>query len=179
MLSRKIYIYIIQLCNDSGWKEQQHLCMQLTLKVYTPHAQTWSHVLISTENHLGSQRSNWSYIMGNEKLKNEQNASYCYWKARELFQDVRGLLLSGSVMSDFLWPPELQHARPSCPSPSPRVYSNSCPLSQWCLPTISSSSPPAFNLSQHQGLFQWVTSLHQVANLQHQSFQWISRAGFL
>ena len=80
--------------------------------------------------------------MGNEKLKNEQNASYCYWKARELFQDVRGLLLSGSVMSDFLQPPELQHARPSCPSPSPGACSYSCPLSWWWQPTILSSVVP-------------------------------------
>ena len=36
----------------------------------------------------------------------------------------------------------LQHARPPCPSPTPRVYSNSCPLSQWCFPTISSSVIP-------------------------------------
>ena len=35
-------------------------------------------------------------------------------------------------MSDSLWPHGLQHARPPCPSPTPRVYSNSCPLSQWC-----------------------------------------------
>ena len=41
-------------------------------------------------------------------------------------------------MSDSLWPHGLQHARPPCPSPTPRVYSNSCPLSQWCHPTISS-----------------------------------------
>ena len=67
-----------------------------------------------------------------------------------------------------LLPHELQHARPSCPSPTTRVYPNSCPLSQWCHPTISSSvnpSPPAFNLSQYQGLFQRVSSSHQVANL--------------
>ena len=38
-----------------------------------------------------------------------------------------------------LWPHGLQHARPPCPSPTPRVHSNSCPLSQWCHPTISSS----------------------------------------
>ena len=45
-----------------------------------------------------------------------------------------------------------------CPSLSPRACSDSCPSSRWCHPTISSSvapSPPAFNLSQHQGLFQW------------------------
>ena len=41
-----------------------------------------------------------------------------------------------------LQPYGLQHARPSCPSPTPRVYSNSCPLSCWCHPTISSSVAP-------------------------------------
>ena len=63
---------------------------------------------------------------------------------------------------------------------TPGVYPNSCPLSQWFHPTISFSvvpSPPAFSLSQHQGLFQWVSSSHQVAKvefqLQHQSFQWL------
>ena len=47
---------------------------------------------------------------------------------------------------------------------------------------LPSPSPPAFNLSQHQGLFQWVSSSHQVAKvleLQHQSFQWIFRVDFL
>ena len=50
----------------------------------------------------------------------------------------------------------LQHARLPCPSPSPGVCSDSCPLSHWCQPTISSSVVPfsTFNLSQHQGLFQ-------------------------
>ena len=45
-------------------------------------------------------------------------------------------------MSDSLWTHGLQHARPPCPSPTPRVYSNSCPLSQWCHTTISSSVIP-------------------------------------
>ena len=45
---------------------------------------------------------------------------------------------SRSVMSDSLWPHELQHARPPCPSPTPRTCSNSCPSSQWCHPAISS-----------------------------------------
>ena len=58
-----------------------------------------------------------------------------------------------SVVSDCLWPHGLQHASLPCPLPTPGVYSNLCPLSPWCHPTISSSvipSPPAFNLSQHQ-----------------------------
>ena len=46
------------------------------------------------------------------------------------------------VVSNCLWPHGLQHARPPCPSPTPRVYSNSCPLSWWCHPTISSSVVP-------------------------------------
>ena len=56
---------------------------------------------------------------------------------------------SCSVVSDSLPRCGLQHARPPCPSPTPGVYSNSCPLSRRCRPTISSSvvpSPPAFNL---------------------------------
>ena len=49
---------------------------------------------------------------------------------------------SCSVVSDSLWPHELQHARPPWPSPTPRAYPNSCPLSRWCHPTISSSVVP-------------------------------------
>ena len=49
---------------------------------------------------------------------------------------------SCSVMSDSLQPHGLQHGRPPCPSPTARVYSNSCPLSRWCHPTISSSVVP-------------------------------------
>ena len=52
------------------------------------------------------------------------------------------LLRSGSVVSDSLWPREPQHARPPCPSPTPGLYSNLCPLSQWCHPAISSSVIP-------------------------------------
>ena len=74
-----------------------------------------------------------------------------------------------------------------CPSPIPRACSNSCPSSQWCHPTILFSVIPfssCFNLSQHLGLFQWVSSLHQMAKvlelqLQHQSFQWLFRTDFL
>ena len=50
--------------------------------------------------------------------------------------------LSRSVVSDSLQPHEPQHARPPCPSPTPGVYPNSCPLSRWCHPTISSSVVP-------------------------------------
>ena len=75
---------------------------------------------------------------------------------------------SRSVVSSSLRPHESQHARPPCPSPTPRVHSDSHPSSQRCHPAISSSvvpSPPAPNPSQHRGLFQWVNSLHEVQEL--------------
>ena len=72
--------------------------------------------------------------------------------------------VSRSVMSESLRPHESQHARPPCPSPTPGVHPDSCPLSQWCHPAISSSVVPfsscpqsfpasgSFQLSQ---LFTW------------------------
>ena len=92
-----------------------------------------------------------------------------------------------SVSQWTLRPRGLQLARPPFPSSTPRAYSNSCPSSWWCHPAISSSVVPfssAPNPSQHQSLFQWVSSSHQVAKvlefqLQHQSFQWIFRTDFL
>ena len=67
-----------------------------------------------------------------------------------------------------------------------RVHSNSCPLSQWCHPTISSSVVPFSHLRSFpaSGYFQMFSSLHQVAKmlkfkLQYQSFQWIFRTDFL
>ena len=61
------------------------------------------------------------------------------WKPNVLFSSVR---FSRSVMSDSLQPHELQHPRPPCPSPTPRVHPNSHPSSQWCHPSISSSVIP-------------------------------------
>ena len=92
---------------------------------------------------------------------------------------------SCSVVSDSLRCHGLQHTRFSCPSPTPRathVHRVGDAIQPSHLP--SSPSPPTLNLSQHQGLFQWVTSLNQVARvlefqLQHQSFQWIFRTDFL
>ena len=93
---------------------------------------------------------------------------------------------SRSVVSDSLWPYEMQHARPPCPSPTPRVHPNSWPTSQWCHPTISSSGVPfsscpqslpasgAFPMSQ---LFSWggqsigVSALTSVLLKNTQSFR--------
>ena len=55
---------------------------------------------------------------------------------------------SRSVISSSLQPHELQHTRTLCPLPTPEVYTNSCPLSRWCHPTISSSVVPLFSCPQ-------------------------------
>ena len=86
-------------------------------------------------------------------------------------------LVQSLSLSNSLEPYGLKYARLPCPSPIPGACLNSCPSSQWHYPTISSPSPSAFHLSQHQGLFQWVSSLHQMAKVfelqfQHQFFQW-------
>ena len=127
------------------------------------------------------------------RLKQLSSSSSSCLKALSHKLDISLLLLfSHSVVSNSLWPRRLQHTRLSGPSPSPGACSNSCPSSHWCHPTISSSivlfssclqSFPA-SVCPALGLFQWVSSSHQVAKvleieLQHQSFQWIFRFDFL
>ena len=89
---------------------------------------------------------------------------------------------SSSVVSDSLWPHGLQDARLPCPSPTQTHVHCVGDAIQPSRPR-SSPSPPAFTLSQHQGLFQWIGSLHQVAKvlefqLQHQSFQYSGLISF-
>ena len=110
-----------------------------------------------------------------------------YYVCQNLFHDFSSVQFSPSVVYNSLWPHGLQHARLPCPSPTPRTYSNSCPLSRWSHRTISSSVVPFSSCLQSflaSRSFQWVSSLHQVAKglefqPQHQSFQWIFRTDFL
>ena len=84
------------------------------------------------------------------------------------YSSVQSLSLSNS-----LWSHGLQHARTPCPSPTPRAYSNSCPLSQWCHPTISSSVIPVsshLQSTKHRVPFKWVSSTQQVAKFWSFSF---------
>ena len=71
-----------------------------------------------------------------------------YWKIFSFLSQLNSVQFSRSVMSNSLWPHELQHARPPCPSSTPGIHSNSCPLSQWCHPAISSSVVPFFSCPQ-------------------------------
>ena len=77
-------------------------------------------------------------------------------------------IFSHTVVSDSLQPCGLKHSRLPCPLPTPRACSSSCPsVSDDIQPShpLSSPSPPAFNLSQHQGLLRWVSSSYQVAKV--------------
>ena len=96
------------------------------------------------------------------------NSHLLHWQSDSLWLSHQGstqtfssVQFSHSVISvsNSLWPNGLQHARLPCLSPTPGVHPNSCPLSWWCHPTISSSVVPFFSCpqsSQHQGLFKWV-----------------------
>ena len=94
-----------------------------------------------------------------------------------------GVHFSHSVVSDSLALNGTEACQASLSITNSRAYSNSCPSSRWCHP-LPLPSPPIFNLFQHQGLSQWVSSSHHMAKvlefqLQQQSFQWIFRTDFL
>ena len=102
------------------------------------------------------------------------------------FTSINSVQFICSVMSDSLRPNGLKPARPPCPSSTPGAYSNSCPLSQWYHPTISSSvipfssclqSFPASGSFPMNQFFAWGGQSIGVS-AQHQSFQWISRTDF-
>ena len=108
-------------------------------------------------------------------FKNTERIASCKWwgayfsSTVELSScpSVSLVLFSPSLMSDSLWPHGRQHTRLPGPSPSLGVCSNSYPLSCWCHPAISPSgapSPPTLHLSQHQGLFQWVSFIYSEAH---------------
>ena len=126
-----------------------------------------------------------SFVDNGGALESVQNWNLGWIRHRwllYLFFSGRSVQFSLSVMSDSLQPHGLQHTRLPCPSLTPGDCSNSCPSSQWCHPTISSSVVPFSCLQSFPAsgtLFQWVSSLHHVAKvlefqLQHQSFQLIS-----
>ena len=109
------------------------------------------------------------------------------WKSVKVLQCLCSVSqFSRSVVSDSLWPHGLQHSRLPCPPPTPRACSDSCLLSWWCHPAISSSVIPfGLQSSLASGAFpnsQFFASSGQSTlefQLQHQSFQWIFRTDFL
>ena len=110
--------------------------MQRGRNINEPKIELFSHISCCPEN--GVQ----ILFLGTEA---DLNYSGPYRNVISMIVSKYGLVsvqFSCSVMSSSLWPHELQHARPPCPSPTPGVHPNPCPLSRWCHPTISSSVIP-------------------------------------
>ena len=81
------------------------------------------------------------FLTSSERTTGEIQEIYVSWWTVKV-KVKHTVQFSRSVTSDSLWPHGPQHARTLCPSSTPRVYPNSCPLSRWCHPTISSSVVP-------------------------------------
>ena len=182
---------------QDDWVSKTYYCYSVFLVLleslphYHPSAYGCLHLSVTvTCLHQGSD-VNWLYLSscGCKSMyylsKNFQFKAYSdLWnvKGEELYLDILDTLnlsvqFSHSVVSNSLWPHGLQHARLPCPSPTPGLIQTHvhC-VGDAIQPSypLSSPSPSALNLSQYQGLFQWVSSSHQVAKvlefqLQHQS----------
>ena len=100
---------------------------------FLPHLPNWTHTSLSHHRWVEVYSISTLLLMRRPLL------------VRAQFSSVQ---FSHSVVSNSLKPHEPQHARPPCPSPTPRVHSNSCPLSQGCHPSISSSIVPFSSCSQ-------------------------------
>ena len=94
----------------------------------------------------------------------------CMFSDYELL-DAESVQFSRSVVSNSLWPHGLPHTRPPCSSPSPGTCSNSCPLSQWCLPTILSFVVSLYLWLIHAVLWQKLTQHCKAIILQFKKFK--------
>ena len=149
---------LIEFCQENALVIANALFQQHKRRLYTwtsPHGQNqnqtdyilcsqrWRSTIQSAKTRLGADcGSDHELLIAKFRLKLK--------KVEKTTRPFSSVQFSRSVMSDSLWPYEPQHTRPPCPSPTPRVYSNSCPLSQWCHPTISSSVIHFF--SDHSGM---------------------------
>ena len=139
----------------SQWKQEFGSSLQVSSLVYwTLHTPSearlldaicvWAQVCITTDS--VSPLGPFPLLEKNAKISRSWQLFWCKSKGRdEKFRNNHKFMsvqFSRSVVSDSLRPHESQHTRPPCPSPTPRVYSNSCPSCRWCHPAISSSVVP-------------------------------------
>ena len=142
--------------HQTTWPALRETCMQVRKQRLEPDMKQWT---------------------GSKLRKQYIKAVYCHPAYSTSVQI--SVQFSRSVVSDSLWPHGLQHVSPPCPSPTPRAFSNSCPLSWWSHPIVSSSVVPFFSCRQSlpaSGSFP-MSQFHQVAKvldfqLQHQFFMW-------
>ena len=136
----------LRVSTSWGWSESQGW-WYLTWKAPT-------HLPWTCHQSTGANSIDW--LMNPVQIHPNQSPELCF------------VLFTHKVLSNSLQLHRLQHARLPCPSPSSRVCSNSCPLSQWCHPTISSSVTPCSSCPQSfpaSGSFQWVGSLHHTVKI--------------
>ena len=164
------------------WKDTQHhsLLEKCKTKVQweiTSHQSVWPKSKSLQTINVGKgvdKREDSCFVGGNVNWYNHYGRKY-------------SVQFSRSVLSDSLWPHEPQHTRLPCPLATPKSTQTHFHLVGDAIQPshpLSSPSPPALNLSQHQGLFKWVSSSHQVAKvlefqLQNHSFQWIPTTDLL
>ena len=123
---------------------------------------------------LGAKDENWK----TDECVAAKFTTNCFWPNKRELSSVQ---FNHSVVSNSLQPHELQYARPPCPSPTPRVHSNSHPSSQWCHPAISScvipfsSCPQSLPASESFPMSQLLLEFQ----LQHHSLQRNPRADLL
>ena len=131
------FVYTRVLSNLTMWAGGSAFCTRLLFSCSVVSDSLWPHGLQPTRLPFsGSFPSlGWSFTISQSLLKLVSIESVSLYQ----FNSVQ---FSRSVVSNSLQPHELQHARPPCPSPTPGVYSNSCPSSRWCHPAISFSVVP-------------------------------------
>ena len=127
---------------DGNWLHflglQNHCGQWCSHEIKTP--APWKKSYDKPKQHIKKQRHHFAN-------KGPYSQSYGFssshvWMWELDYKECCSIQFSHSVVSDSLQPQGLQHTRPPCPSSTPGAYSNSCPLSQWCHPTISSSVIP-------------------------------------
>ena len=128
--------FLFWLCNQNNWKQG--------LEEIAVYHKTWKQLKCLTTDKWISKI--W-YIQTMGQSSALKRRKFWYMVQHMSIWTLRTFQFSRSFVSNSLPPHEPQHARPPCPSPTPGVYPNPCPLSQWCHPTISSSIVP-FSSSQ-------------------------------
>ena len=181
-------------CFFSGKALEMQWCSRYRMEWYLSPVPTQSffpcpHRVLSLSVCLGNERTRvkWKTLLWENQITLRAVCRNCWGTKIFLVPFLCSFSSVQLVMSNSLRPHGLQHAGSPCPSPTPRVYSNSHPLSQWCHPTISSSVVnfssclPSFPASGSFQMSQLFASGAKVLEfqLQHQSFQWTPRTDLL
>ena len=147
----------------SGTSKVMLKILQARLQQYVPRTHRCSSWILKRQR---KQRSNCQYPLDHRKSNRILKNLLLLWLHQSLW--LCSVQFSRSVVSDSLWLHDSQHSRPPCPSPTSKfTQTHIHQVSDAIQPSHAQSSPslPAPNPSQHQNLFQWVNSSHEVAKV--------------